>query len=285
MGRRRMRVNPNAVEQRAAEGRGRGTGRNYRPWLDVRTVPSCGLSSRIPGRTVGRVHHVFSRLEADCFYLLDFNPAVVDIREQFPLLPLDATRGIAVDRGYRHPAKPVTREDVVMTTDFVVTVRRPSGDVADVAIACKPAAHLLDNRTLEKLDIERLYWATRGVPWGVVTERELPRPTVDSVRWILSVGDPAGVVAPERIDRLTDHLRARIGDAPDTPLADVCAAEDDRCGLAPGSCLTLARHALATRRWAVDLADPRTAVRPDRPMPPLLARAPVLLPPTAMGGR
>lgn len=274
MPRRRPKVDTTNVAKRVAEGRGQGRGAAYLPYLFVRDVPSCGLSSRVPGRTVGRVHHVFSRLEADCLYLLDYIPAVVDIREQFPLLPLGETREIAATLGWRHPAQPKTKADVVMTSDFLVTLALPNGETADLAIACKPASRLRDERTLQKLDIERHYWAARDVPWQIVTERDLPRATVASVRWMLTVGNPAGVVAPDQIDRLTDHLFARVTSAPDTPLASVCAAEDDRCGLAPGSCLTLARHALATRRWVVDLSDPRTVVRPDRPLPPLVGPAP-----------
>ena len=274
---RRPRTDTNAIEKRLAEGRGRGHGADYRPWIDVRDVPSSGLASRIPGRTTGRVHHVFSNIEADCFYLLDYHDQVIDVREQFPLLPIEETQQIAADLGVRHPTVPGAQTSVVMTTDFVATVLRPPSGAGDLAIACKPSSRLADPRTLEKLEIERRYWAARSVAWGVVTERDLPRSAVESVRWIVAVGGITGVIDPERVDALTNHLRARLAAAPDVALADVCAAEDDRIGLAPGSCLTLARYALATKRWFVDLSDGTTTVRPDRPLPQLRpSRSPAL---------
>jgi len=50
---------------------------------------------------------------------------VLDIREQFPLLPSD-TKQIAIDSGIKHPA--IRGADQVMSTDFLVDckdVNRP----------------------------------------------------------------------------------------------------------------------------------------------------------------
>lgn len=43
-----------------------------------------------------------------------------------------------------------------------------------VARAIKPCSALDDARTLEKLEIERRFWAEREVDWGIVTEHDLP---------------------------------------------------------------------------------------------------------------
>ncbi len=56
------------------------------------------------------------------WYALDWAPSVVDIREQFPLLPIEDTLRIAERLGYRHPRHPQTRRPIVMTTDFLVTI-------------------------------------------------------------------------------------------------------------------------------------------------------------------
>ena len=39
------------------EGRGQGTGADYKPWIYIHDFPSRGISARIPGRTTGRIHH------------------------------------------------------------------------------------------------------------------------------------------------------------------------------------------------------------------------------------
>nr|WP_269843845.1 TnsA endonuclease N-terminal domain-containing protein [Domibacillus epiphyticus] len=48
---------------------------------------------------------------------------MVDIIEQYPLLPVEETIVIADELGLKNPADPRTGEPIVMTTDFLVTVR------------------------------------------------------------------------------------------------------------------------------------------------------------------
>jgi hypothetical protein len=45
---------------------------------------------------------------------------------------------------------------------------------------------LKNTRTLEKLEIERRYWAEQGVDWRIVTEREISRQTAKNIEWIYS---------------------------------------------------------------------------------------------------
>jgi hypothetical protein len=45
------------------EGRGQGEGADYKPFLTIHDVPSNGLSSRVPGRKTGRLHHTLSKIE------------------------------------------------------------------------------------------------------------------------------------------------------------------------------------------------------------------------------
>ena len=96
---------------------------------------------------------------------------MLDIREQFPLLPLSETEEIAAALGYKHPRAPGGACDEVMTTDFLLTVRGSDSD---------PAPHLearyvkyqkdMDNkRTCEKMQIERAFWTAYDVTFKVVT--------------------------------------------------------------------------------------------------------------------
>ena len=64
------------------EGRGQGSGSDYKPWIYIHDFPSCGVSARIPGRITGRIHHLLSRYEEYYFYILEADPDVLDIREQ-----------------------------------------------------------------------------------------------------------------------------------------------------------------------------------------------------------
>ncbi|EHY76112.1 hypothetical protein PstZobell_01587, partial [Stutzerimonas stutzeri ATCC 14405 = CCUG 16156] len=62
---------------------------------------------------------------------------------------------------------------MVMTTDFLLTVQQPNGDLKSVARTIKYQEDLKGRdcaRTLEKLDVERRFWISQGVDWSIVTE-------------------------------------------------------------------------------------------------------------------
>lgn len=157
MVKRKSLFNATKIEEHIRQGFGQGRGCDYKPWLVVRDVPSLGVSSRVKGWTTDRVHELFSQLELRYFYLLDWSVSVTDIREQYPLLPLEETKEIAQELNIRHPANPRTKDPIVMTTDFVVTVCQPIG-VTEQARTVKPKEKLSSVRVLEKLEIERRYW-------------------------------------------------------------------------------------------------------------------------------
>ncbi|MEF0144927.1 TnsA endonuclease N-terminal domain-containing protein [Pseudomonas guariconensis] len=62
---------------------------------------------------------------------------------------------------------------LVMTTDFLLTVRQPNGNFKSVARTIKYQQDLNSLRTLEKLEIERRFWMSQGVDWAIVTEEFL----------------------------------------------------------------------------------------------------------------
>ena len=96
------------IEKRIKEGRGSGRGNEYLPWLTIQDVSSNGLATRIDGWKCDRGHHVMSNLERDYLYILDWSDQVTDIREQFPLLPIEDTQAIADELGVPHPSDPKT---------------------------------------------------------------------------------------------------------------------------------------------------------------------------------
>src|SRR5438876_7959715 len=151
------------------EGRGQGEGAAYKPWLTVRDVPSVGFSSRIMGWKTGRLHHLFSNHESGYFHIGEWAKKVIDIREQYPLLPLENTLAIAESCGIKHPVNPKTKKPIVLTTDFLLTLEH-EGQHVEQARTIKPFAQLASDRTLEKFEIERLYWGSLHTDWGIVTE-------------------------------------------------------------------------------------------------------------------
>lgn len=114
-------------------------------------------------------------MERNYFYYLDFADNVVDIREQFPLLPINETIMIAKELGIEHPKDPVTKEPIVMTTDFLIAFKEQNGDIVEKARTLKYKNDLLNKRVLEKFEIERLYFEKQEIDWGIVTEEEVDK--------------------------------------------------------------------------------------------------------------
>ncbi len=240
---------------------GDGHGQNYEPWLTVRRVPSHGRVSRVLGRVTGRVHHLMSDLETNTFYVLDASDNVLDIREQYPLLPLEETLEIAEANTLKHPKHPRWKGPIIMTTDFLVTRGGDLGDYQE-AWSVKPSSVLSNKRALEKLEIERLFWQARSTPWYLITERELPKGLLHNLRWLAAARDLSDFHVPaDRLEGVLDELYLTIT-VSDEPLASLCSQMDGRLGLRAGTSLTAVRHALATKRWHVDLTK---AIDPDRP--------------------
>lgn len=141
----------------------------YIPFLRTQDVPSSGIRYRVRGITTHRLHHVFSRLERLQLAILDHDRDIVDICEQYPLLPVGRTMAIARELGVWHPRYPRSETSIVVTSDFVTW----DLDGNRCAYAVKPAKALKNARTVKKLAIEEAYWELEGVPWRLVTDVEL----------------------------------------------------------------------------------------------------------------
>lgn len=55
---------------------------------------------------------------------MEWSEQVIDIREQFPLLPLDKTLYIAQKLGIKHPTDPKNKLPIIMTTDMLLTIKQ-----------------------------------------------------------------------------------------------------------------------------------------------------------------
>lgn len=164
---------------------GIGQGSEYKPWLRTKDVKSQGKRSLIYGRKSQRDHHMMSSIESEYFYLAEFSNSVIDIREQFPLLPLNYTQKIARTLGVEHPKHPQSKEPIIMTTDQLLTINSPQGTTYH-AISVKPEYDSGDLRVLEKLDIERVCWELLGVKFSYFTGNELTRVQSGNLHWATS---------------------------------------------------------------------------------------------------
>ncbi|HST50611.1 MAG TPA: TnsA endonuclease C-terminal domain-containing protein [Pyrinomonadaceae bacterium] len=247
------------VPKLIAEGRGQGEGEDYQPWIKVQDFSSYGQANRDLDAATGRQHDYFSRLEF-CYHLVLGWSGLLDIQEQFPLLPLETTISIANELGIRHPVDFKTKKPVVMTTDFRISVPLPVGKEV-VFRTTKPAAKLLETRVIEKLELERRFYASLDANWGIVTERQIDPVLVNNLMWSYKFKNSSSLhpLPEEMIYRvsclLTEGLLGR-----EISLSGLALECDDLLGLNSGTSLSVARHLIASRQWQVDMMkiiDPR----------------------------
>lgn len=181
------------IEKKIKEGRGQGFKSEYKPWLEVNELSSRGTSHRVYSSKTNRVSHLLSNLENCAFNVFVWADCVEDIREQYPLLPIESTLQIAEKMGIKHPSfndKQNGQLLTVMTTDFLVTEIDPdSGTKRDHAFSVKMASDLNNARVREKLDIEAEYWNQQGVQFHILTERELISDVVKAIEAVNSCAD------------------------------------------------------------------------------------------------
>ena len=70
MARKKMNLTEEKIQALVRAGRGQGEGAEYIPWLQIGDFSSQGRSHRIQDHENGRIHHLFSDLEADYYHIL-----------------------------------------------------------------------------------------------------------------------------------------------------------------------------------------------------------------------
>lgn len=177
-------------KRKRQEGRGTGTEKDYKPYIQAREVNSMGTCSNPIDWKTGRTVQLLSQGEDALWHILRWNDDVVDIREQYPL-DLKRTFKIAGEYGIQHPGMNP------MTTDFLVTMR--SGLM--IAYSLKPSKDVLeDKRIVEKLFMEKTYWVTQGVEFKLIFKTDINMILYNNIRLVVQyyraekVHDDASVI-------------------------------------------------------------------------------------------
>ena len=161
------------------EGRGQGEFAEYKPWIKISDISSSGRSHRVFGHKTRRTHHLMSDLELATFLFLEWSQEIIDIREQFPLR-FDETLQIAENMQVKHPA--IRGNTHVMTSGFYVV--SSDKELSQFVLQAKYSKDLMKPRTLEKLEIERRYWHSKGISWQIITEKDIPIAVQNNIKWL-----------------------------------------------------------------------------------------------------
>lgn len=253
MAKRKRHIN---IDKMIKEGRGQGAESEYKPWIRIQDVPSLGRSTRLKGIKTGRQHEFLSDMETNYFYLLEYTEDVIDIREQFPLLPLEDTILIAKELGIQHPKSPETGEYIVMTTDFLITVIKDNENY-NVARTIKAKDDLLDKRIIEKFEIERVYWQKKNIDWGIVTDNEIDKIIAHNISFVHSYNDIRNLdcfyqmKTMELQDLIYEFIRRIIDNK--NSMREICSRFDIDLDLKRGSGLSIFKYLVINKIIHVDI--------------------------------
>lgn len=254
MAKRNRKITENTIKRKKSQQRGLGILFEYKPWNTIQDTASNSLVTRVKGWKTGRIHQILSQLQLHFFYLLEWSPQVIDIREQFPLHH-EETAAIAEEIGNSKLAEQINAGNFICL-DFLVTVNNGFGnkEIARTVVGSK----LLNNKNLtEELEIQRRYWAFRNTDWGIITEKEINPVIVKNIEWVHSSLD-ANCLKPltdEHINQAENFLVPKI-QKQDLILREITSVCDEQLNLPAGSALSVVRYLIAKKRINADIFVP-----------------------------
>lgn len=254
MAKRNLEWNQNKLRRYLDEGRGQGIGKDYKPWLTIQDFPSMGRVSRIYSTKTERIHHFFSDNETRMFYLLHWEDSVIDIREHFPLLDIgqviEDKRGLDLEKFVDKQ----TGTPFIFSTTFLVTIKVSLNRESYIARSVKSANELEKKHIIEKFELERRYWESKGIDWGIVTQKDIPVIKAKNIEWVYSALDDSeerGIDNKTKID-LSQELIFKLMNSPNA-VREITALFDDEFQLEKGTGLYLFKYLIATKRIKVDM--------------------------------
>ena len=128
-----------------------------------------------------------------------------------------------------------------------------------IAIQVKISADLSNPRTIEKLELERRYWAKKNIPWYLLTEKQIPKIVIQNITWLY----PAQVALDELESTLTMaafYLNFFLQN-PTLQISQAAMTLDQAYSLAPGESLQKIRSLLALRVFLFDITEPYRVCR------------------------
>lgn len=163
-------------------GIGSGTGKSYKPFQTAHNTTTPSHSGYYTCLITGRERSYLSDLEDGLALACSRDRYVIDMRENFPLstgLTSRICESLGVDHrrsaGKGNPLYPYT-------TDLLLTRDAPP---YSIAFSAKQRKHLRCYKDWGSLLIEYVYWSLHKVPFFVVTEFELSKNAIESLRFLV----------------------------------------------------------------------------------------------------
>lgn len=234
------------------EGRGKGEGSEYKPWLTIQDMPSRGRVTRI--YEAGRIYHFFTDNELRYFYLLIWEDSVIDVREHYPLLDLNEVLNLDEDQLYEKYKNDGDNAPYILTTTFLITVKNTDGEIVYYARSVKSSLELDRKDIINRYEIERKYWESKGIDWGIVTQKDIPVTRAKNISWVyssLEINNDERFNTSER-NYLSALLTQRLNESSNV-IREVTAEFDIEMNLDSGTGLLFFKYLIATKQLIINM--------------------------------
>lgn len=226
-------------------------GKDYESWLNIRDKPSMGRVTRIYSHKTQRIHHLLSDNETRMFYLFIWEDAVTDIREFYPLINMQEVikdkRGIDFNKF----ADKETGTPYVFTTTFLITYKNDENKDCYIARSVKSADELEKKYIIEKFEVVRRYWESKGVDWGIITQKDIPVIKAKNIEWVYSTLDTTDISNDTKNELSLLLLQNLKNNA--NSVRNITTLFDEQYNLDAGVGLFLFKYLIATKIIEVDM--------------------------------
>lgn len=123
-----------------------------------------------------------------------------------------------------------------------------------VARTVKSSSELEKKSILERLEIERRYWTTKNIEWGIITQKEILTVMAKNIEWIhqsLDTYEERGL-AKEKLYQLAEILVYELRNS-NTSIRKITANFDKENNVDVGTGLFIFKHLLATKQITTDM--------------------------------
>ncbi len=174
-----------SLKTKIREGRGEGSGKDYKPFIKAREINSKGTCSNAIDWKTGRQMELLSQTELQIFMQLRWDDSIDEIREQIPL-DLQILNNIISKTNTElenagHPKLTLRYDENHMLTSDMVIFR--NGEISE-AISVKYDKYNLSNKDVETAWIEKKYWAEMGSGFRMLDRSDVNPILVQNLRLV-----------------------------------------------------------------------------------------------------
>lgn len=251
-------ASPEQIQTMFAEGRGKGTGANYLPFLTLSDVRQRkGEMRRLTCALSGRHVTLFSQLARSVRLALEQSGRYLTIDEYVPLDP-QLVRAAAAKLGITPPREDMGKTSVLMAT-FRAMSSGEKGPKVEPFIVCS-CSQLKNFSAAVELEIQRRAWAELGATMKVITDATscMPVALCNNLEILFPHRlAPAAEPSPGYHERLDQQVCQAVLEArSEQTLQEFVQELDTRLSVQAGDCINAAFRLIWRRRLNAALAGP-----------------------------